>query len=48
MGEIFDKRVRAPWLWPAFIFDRLPIGREQKKALKVLHGFSWKVTALFH
>jgi hypothetical protein len=40
-------RVRSPWLWPTFIFDRLPIGHEQKRALKVLHGFSRRVIAFF-
>ncbi len=41
-----SKRSRSPWLWPAFIFDRLPIGRDQKKALKVLHGFTRQVQLL--
>jgi cytochrome P450 family 4 subfamily V len=30
-------------MWPAFIFDRLSSGRQQKEALKVLHGYSRKV-----
>ncbi|CAF1410201.1 unnamed protein product [Rotaria sordida] len=41
--EILSLRSRSPWMWLPFIFDRLPIGREQKKVLKVLHGFSRKV-----
>ena len=45
--ELLSIRSRSPWLWPTFIFDRLPIGREHKKALKVLHGFSRKVVVLF-
>jgi hypothetical protein len=40
-------RSRSPWLWPDFIFNHLPIGREQKKVLEVLHGFSRKVFLVF-
>ncbi len=47
VGEILIVRSRSPWLWPDFIFNHLPIGCEQKKALKVLHGFSRKVFLLF-
>jgi hypothetical protein len=47
MGEIIAMRSRSPWLWPDFIFNLLPIGRQQKKSLKVLHGFSQKVVLLF-
>ena len=46
-GEILSIRSRSPWLWPTFIYDRLPIGREQKKVVEVLHGFSRKVFSRF-
>ena len=40
---IINIRMRSPWLWPDFIFNHLPIGREHAKLLKILHGFSRKV-----
>jgi cytochrome P450 family 4 subfamily V len=43
IGDILSVRSRSPWLWPALIFDRLPIGREHAKLLKTLHGFSRQV-----
>ncbi|CAF4585304.1 unnamed protein product [Rotaria sp. Silwood1] len=41
--SIVATRARCPWLWPTCIFDRLPIGKKQKRLLEVLHGFSRKV-----
>ncbi|UJR29572.1 hypothetical protein I4U23_010789 [Adineta vaga] len=41
--EILSLRLRSPWMWFPFIFDRLSIGCEQKEVLKVLHGFSRKI-----
>ena len=46
MGHIMCTRSLNPHLWSNFIFNQLPIGREQKKALRVLHGFSRKVGIL--
>ncbi|CAF3843724.1 unnamed protein product [Rotaria sordida] len=41
--SIVATRSRCPWLWPTCIFDRIPIGKEQKRVLEILHGFSRKV-----
>ncbi|CAF4083424.1 unnamed protein product [Rotaria sordida] len=40
---IINHRIRSPWMWPAWIFDRLPLGREQAEQLKILHGVSRKI-----
>ncbi|CAF3258747.1 unnamed protein product [Rotaria socialis] len=42
---IINQRIRSPWLWPVWIFDRVPLGREQAKNLKVLHDVSRKIIA---
>ncbi|CAF5160919.1 unnamed protein product, partial [Rotaria magnacalcarata] len=42
---IINQRIRSPWLWPVWIFDRLPLGREKAKNLKVLHDVSRKIIA---
>jgi hypothetical protein len=47
IAEIINVRMRSPWLWPDFIFNNLPIGREHTRLLKILHGFSRKVVLLF-
>jgi cytochrome P450 family 4 subfamily V len=36
-------RVRQPWLWVDFIYYLTPGGREFKKSLDILHGFTRKV-----
>ncbi|CAF4401610.1 unnamed protein product, partial [Adineta steineri] len=43
IGDIINKRLRSPWLWSSCIFNRLPIGREHTKLLKILHSFSRKI-----
>ncbi|CAF1176406.1 unnamed protein product [Adineta ricciae] len=43
IGKIIHIRSRSPWLWPTFIFNRLPIGREHEKQVQILHDFSRKV-----
>ncbi len=43
MGDVINLRGRSPRLWPKFIFNRLPLGRECAKQLEILHGFSRKV-----
>ncbi|UJR23874.1 hypothetical protein I4U23_026846 [Adineta vaga] len=43
IGEIINCRMRFPWLWPAFIFNQLPIGREHNRLLKILHDCSRQV-----
>jgi hypothetical protein len=45
--EIISMRIQTPWFWPDLIFNHLSVGREQKKVLNVLHGFSRKVVLLF-
>ncbi|CAF1245712.1 unnamed protein product [Rotaria sp. Silwood1] len=40
---IINHRIRSPWMWPTWIFDRLPIGREQAERLNILHGVSRKI-----
>ncbi|CAF5031468.1 unnamed protein product [Rotaria sp. Silwood1] len=52
IGGIINERFRSPWMWPTWIFDRLPVGREQAERLKILHGVSRKIIedrlATFH
>ena len=43
IADIICKRAKAPWLWPSFIFNLLPIGQQHKKQLEILHGFSRNV-----
>jgi hypothetical protein len=43
IGDILNVRMRSPWMWPAFVFNQLPMGREHAKLLKILHGFSRQV-----
>ncbi|CAF1212951.1 unnamed protein product [Adineta steineri] len=43
VARIVHVRMRSPWLWPAFIFNRLPSGREHNQLLKILHGFSREI-----
>ncbi|XP_011698923.1 PREDICTED: cytochrome P450 4C1-like [Wasmannia auropunctata] len=51
MGELLYYRVMRPWLYFDWIFSLTPKGREQKKLLKILHGFTEKIIAdrkLYH
>ena len=43
VSEITMKRLKSFWLFPDLIFYNLPIGREYKHCLKILHGFTDKV-----
>lgn len=43
INEIVFKRMRQPWIWWDRLFNVLPIGREHKKCLNILHGFTDKV-----
>ncbi|XP_024883662.1 cytochrome P450 4C1-like isoform X2 [Temnothorax curvispinosus] len=40
MGELVTYRAMRQWLFVNWIFSLTPKGREQKKVLKVLHGFT--------
>lgn len=37
-------RSRSPWFWPDAIFNLCPPGREFNNCLKILHGFTDKVS----
>ncbi|KAL0120091.1 hypothetical protein PUN28_008041 [Cardiocondyla obscurior] len=43
MGELFIYRISRPWLYYDWIFSFTPTGREQRKILKILHGFTKQV-----
>ncbi|UJR12468.1 hypothetical protein I4U23_016644 [Adineta vaga] len=43
LTDILIKRLRMPWLWPDFLFNLLPEGREQNRCLKIVHQFTKKV-----
>ncbi|XP_036144300.1 cytochrome P450 4C1 [Monomorium pharaonis] len=45
MGELLIYRVLRPWLYNDWIFSLTPKGREQRKILKILHGFTEKIIA---
>ncbi|NP_001291531.1 cytochrome P450 4C1-like precursor [Solenopsis invicta] len=45
MGELLVYRAMRPWLKYDWIFSLTSKGREQKKLLKILHGFTEKVIA---
>ncbi|XP_011699127.1 PREDICTED: cytochrome P450 4C1-like, partial [Wasmannia auropunctata] len=51
VGELFSYRAMRPWLYFDWIFSLTPKGREQKKLLKILHGFTENIIAerkLYH
>ena len=41
--EAIAVRQRTPWLWPDFIYNALPVGREVKKNIKIMHDYAYKV-----
>lgn len=43
MGHLFRRRQHSPWLHREWVFALSPTGREQKKVLNILHGFTEKV-----
>lgn len=43
VSELFVDRAIRPWLHPDFIFKRTEYGRQNKKALGVIHGYTKKV-----
>ncbi|XP_020289625.1 cytochrome P450 4C1-like isoform X2 [Pseudomyrmex gracilis] len=43
MGNFIVYRIQSPWLYPEWSFALSPTGRQQAKALKILHGFTEKV-----
>ena len=44
-SELVHIRQFRPWLWPDAIYSRLPSGKEMKKVLGILHGFTNSVIA---
>ena len=43
MSELIQNRQRSPWLWSDILYSLTPSGRQHKKYLKILHGFTDKV-----
>lgn len=43
VSQIFVDRSIRPWLHPEFIFKRTEYGRQHKKALGIIHGYTKKV-----
>ncbi|XP_071572411.1 cytochrome P450 4C1-like isoform X2 [Temnothorax nylanderi] len=51
MGELFIYRLVSPWLYSEWMLSLSPTGREQRKILKILHGFTERIIAerkLYH
>ena len=46
MSELVQKRQRSPWLWYDALYNLMPSGREHNKCLKILHGFTNKVSTI--
>jgi len=44
-SELVHVRQFRPWLWPHFIYDNIPAGKEWKRCLGILHGFTNSVIA---
>lgn len=44
MCDALTERMLRPWLWPDFIFKLSNCWKKQKECLKILHGFTRKVT----
>ncbi|XP_024875517.1 cytochrome P450 4C1-like isoform X1 [Temnothorax curvispinosus] len=45
MGKLVTHRLTRPWLYINWIFWLSPTGREQRKILKILHGFTERIIA---
>ncbi|GAB1598779.1 cytochrome P450 4V2-like [Argonauta hians] len=43
VGDIITKQMVTPWLWPSFLFNLHPWGREMAKCIKYLHDFTNEV-----
>ena len=43
MSELIEIRYRSPWLWPDALFNLTSFGRETRKCLEIVHGFTNKV-----
>ena len=43
LTDVILKRLRMPWLWPDWIFNMLPEGREHARCLNIAHEFTGKV-----
>lgn len=46
MSQLHQKRMLSPWMFKDWIFKFFPTGIEQKKVLKILHGFTERVIFL--
>lgn len=44
LSELLEMRSRSPWFWPDAIFNLCPPGRAFNNCLKILHGFTDKVS----
>lgn len=43
LTDVILKRLRMPWLWPEWMFNLLPEGREHARCLEIAHQFTGKV-----
>ncbi|CAF4209047.1 unnamed protein product [Adineta steineri] len=43
LTDLILKRQRMPWMWPNFLFNLLPEGREHNRCLNIVHQFTKKV-----
>ncbi|CAF1176401.1 unnamed protein product [Adineta steineri] len=43
LTDLILKRQRMPWMWPDFVFNLLPEGREHNRCLNIVHQFTKKV-----
>ncbi|CAF1109070.1 unnamed protein product [Adineta steineri] len=43
LTDLILKRQRMPWMWPDFLFNLLPEGREHNRCLNIVHQFTKKV-----
>ncbi|CAF4372376.1 unnamed protein product, partial [Adineta steineri] len=43
LTDLILKRQRMPWMWPNFLFNLLPEGREHNRYLNIVHQFTKKV-----
>jgi cytochrome P450 family 4 subfamily V len=42
-SELFVRRMKSPWLFPDFLHNLSPTGRESAKCLRIMHEFTMKV-----
>lgn len=44
MTELVLQRQRTPWYWPDFLYNTIGHGKEHDRCLRILHGFTKKVS----